>query len=46
VVPTSLAPFERMDLPGWSEKLRERIRTYAITHNVEIDQLVEDKGED
>ena len=41
-----LAPFERMDLPGWRKRLRERIRSYAAANNVKVDRLVEDRGED
>jgi hypothetical protein len=41
-----LAPFERMDLPGWLMRLRERILSYAATNNVKVDRLVEDRGED
>jgi len=41
-----LAPFERMDLPGWRKKLEQRIKAYASANNVELNKLVEDEGED
>jgi len=41
-----LAPFERMNLPGWRKELRARLKAYAAENNIPLEKLVEDQGED
>jgi hypothetical protein len=41
-----LAPFERMDLPGWRSRLLECIKGYAARHNVPLEGLAEQRLED
>jgi hypothetical protein len=41
-----IAPFQRMDLPGWRDQLNERINKYAAVHNVPIQGLKEERLED
>jgi hexosaminidase len=41
-----LAPFERMDLPGWRKELRARLKAYATENKIPLEKLVEDQGED
>ncbi|MCE5272594.1 beta-N-acetylhexosaminidase [bacterium] len=41
-----IAPFERMDLPGWHKALGERIKAYAAAHKVPVSGLAEVRLED
>ena len=41
-----IAPFQRMDIPGWRSKLNERINKYASEHKVPIRGLIEERLED
>ena len=41
-----IAPFQRMDLPGWRTRLNEHITKYAADHNVPVQGLEEDRLED
>lgn len=41
-----IAPFQRMNLPGWRTQLNERINSYAATHKVPIRGLEEIRLED
>ncbi len=41
-----IAPFQRMDLPNWRNRLNERINEYAKSHNVPITGLEEIRLED
>jgi hypothetical protein len=41
-----IAPFLRMDLPGWREQLNERINEYASFHNLKVQGLKEERLED
>ena len=36
-----LAPFQRMDLPGWRKRLEERLKEYAAANNVPVTGLAE-----
>jgi hypothetical protein len=41
-----IAPFQRMNLPGWRSRLNERINTYAADHKVPVRGLEEKRLED
>jgi hypothetical protein len=41
-----IAPFQRTNLPGWREKLNERIKQYAGTNKVAVKGLAEKRLED
>ncbi len=41
-----IAPFQRMDLPGWRTQLNERINKYAAENNVQVRGLEEKRLED
>jgi hexosaminidase len=41
-----LAPFQRMDLPGWRKSLGERIREYAAANKVPVAGLAAERLED
>ena len=41
-----LAPFQRMDIPGWQERLAGFISTYAASHNVPVQGLAVPRLED
>jgi hypothetical protein len=41
-----IAPFQRMDLPGWRSRLNQRIRSYASDNNVPVMGLEETRLED
>jgi hypothetical protein len=41
-----IAPFQRMDLPGWRKKLNETIISYAADNKVEVRGLEEKRLED
>lgn len=41
-----IAPFQRLDLPGWRNKLNEIIKKYATANNLEIKELKEIRLED
>ncbi len=41
-----IAPFQRMNLPNWRNKLNERINEYAASHNVPVTGLEEERLED
>lgn len=41
-----IAPFQRMDLNGWRTRLDERIKRFAVGHNVQIKGLKEVRLED
>ncbi len=41
-----IAPFQRMDIPGWNQRLNEQIRKYASQHKVPVSGLEEERLED
>jgi hexosaminidase len=41
-----IAPFQRMDMPGWNSRLNERILEYASEHNIPVSGLEEERLED
>jgi hypothetical protein len=41
-----IAPFKRMDLPGWRNRLIERINKYAADNKVQVRGLEEVRLED
>ena len=41
-----LAPFQRMEIPAWREKLVAFINSYAAVHNVPVEGLAEPRLED
>ena len=41
-----VAPFQRMDIPGWRKALGERIQSYAKANNVPVSGLAEVRLED
>jgi hexosaminidase len=41
-----IAPFQRTNLPGWRDKLNERIKQYAVANKVPVNGLAEKRLED